>query len=230
MNVYEKLQRVQSGLKAPKSQYNKFGNYYYRNCEDIQEAVKPLLEEVKAVLVVGDELFMTGDRYYIKATAKFVDCESAETVDNTAYAREEQDKKGMDVSQVTGSASSYARKYALNGLFCIDDTKDADTLQEPEKQSSNPRTTKGEKQKGQSEPKKLTDAQVSDLIGECERTGKHWRPICSMYGVEKFSDMNELQYNDCMQRFRNTPDKPSGQSTVPPDDPDEGLPWNEAGR
>ena len=126
MNVYEKLQHVQSGLKAPKNQYNKFGNYYYRNCEDIQEAAKPLLQEVKAVLVVGDELILTGDRYYIKATAKFVDCESGESVDNTAYAREEQEKKGMDVSQVTGSTSSYARKYALNGLFCIDDVKDAD--------------------------------------------------------------------------------------------------------
>ena len=126
MNVYEKLQRVQFGLKAPKNQYNKFGNYHYRNCEDIQEAAKPLLQEVKAALIVGDELMLIGDRYYIRATARFVDCESGETVDNTAYAREEQEKKGMDVSQVTGSTSSYARKYALNGLFCIDDVKDAD--------------------------------------------------------------------------------------------------------
>ena len=126
MNVYEKLQHVQSGLKAPKNQYNKFGNYHYRNCEDIQEAAKPLLQEVKAALVVGDELVMIGERYYIRATARFVDCESGETVENTAYAREEQEKKGMDVSQVTGSTSSYARKYALNGLFCIDDVKDAD--------------------------------------------------------------------------------------------------------
>ena len=84
------------------------------------------MKAVKAALVVGDELVLIGDRYYIKATARFIDCESGETVENTAYAREEQEKKGMDVSQVTGSTSSYARKYALNGLFCIDDVKDAD--------------------------------------------------------------------------------------------------------
>lgn len=131
MSVYEKLLKVQSELKAPKNQYNKFGSFYYRSCEDIQEGVKPLLREINAVLVVGDELVLVGDRYYIKATAKFIDAESGESVENTAYAREETDKKGMDSSQITGSASSYARKYALNGLFCIDDVKDADT-QKPE--------------------------------------------------------------------------------------------------
>ena len=131
MSVYEKLLKVQSELKAPKNQYNKFGSFYYRSCEDIQEGVKPLLKEINAVLVVGDELVLVGDRYYIKATAKFIDVESGESVENTAYAREETDKKGMDASQITGSASSYARKYALNGLFCIDDVKDAD-MQKPE--------------------------------------------------------------------------------------------------
>ena len=110
MNVYEKLQHVQEALKAPKNQYNKFGDYHYRNCEDIQEAAKPLLKEVKAALVVGDELVLIGDRYYIKATARFIDCESTDKVENTAYARESLDKKGMDASQVTGSTSSYARK------------------------------------------------------------------------------------------------------------------------
>lgn len=130
MNIQEKLLQVQAGLKAPKSQYNKFGNYYYRNCEDIQEAAKPLLGEVKATLVVGDELVQMGERFYIKATARFMDCESGEEITNTAYAREELEKKGMDASQVTGSTSSYARKYALNGLFCIDDVKDADNQEE----------------------------------------------------------------------------------------------------
>ncbi|WP_024292831.1 ERF family protein [Lacrimispora indolis] len=126
MNIQEKLLQVQAGLKAPKSQYNIFGKYYYRNCEDIQEAAKPLLGEVKAVLIVGDELVQMGERFYIKATARFVDCESGDEIKNTAFAREELDKKGMDASQITGSTSSYARKYALNGLFCIDDVKDAD--------------------------------------------------------------------------------------------------------
>ena len=136
MNVYEKLQHVQEALKAPKNQYNKFGDYHYRNCEDIQEAAKPLLKEVKAALVVGDELVLIGDRYYIKATARFIDCESTDKVENTAYARESLDKKGMDASQVTGSTSSYARKYALNGLFCIDDVKDADNQDNTDKKSA----------------------------------------------------------------------------------------------
>lgn len=127
MNIYEKLLTIQCRLKAPKNQYNSFGNYNYRSCEDIQEGVKPLLEEVKATLVVGDELVLIGDRYYIKATARIIDTENGESIENTSYAREELSKKGMDSSQITGSASSYARKYALNGLFCIDDVKDSDS-------------------------------------------------------------------------------------------------------
>lgn len=128
MNVYEKLLAVQTKLKAPKSQYNSFGKYNYRNCEDILEAVKPLCAEVKAVVRLTDRITMVGDRYYVEATARFVDCEgdNAEII-TTAYAREEEEKKGMDGSQVTGASSSYARKYALNGLFDIDDTKDSDT-------------------------------------------------------------------------------------------------------
>lgn len=127
MSVYVKLMQVQVELKAPKSQYNSFGKYKYRSCEDIQEAVKPLETKYNVALFLSDEPTMTGERYYIKATATFVDLETGETVQNTGYAREEESKKGMDGSQVTGTASSYARKYALNGLFLIDDTKDADT-------------------------------------------------------------------------------------------------------
>lgn len=127
MNIYEKLQTIQTKLKAPKSQRNNFGNYNYRNCEDILEAVKPLLAEVKAALTITDEIVVIGDRYYVKATATLYDAEECSTLTNTAYAREEESKKGMDGSQVTGASSSYARKYALNGLFAIDDTKDSDT-------------------------------------------------------------------------------------------------------
>ncbi|MGO5051449.1 ERF family protein [Lachnospiraceae bacterium LCP25S3_G4] len=127
MNVYEKLLKVQSELKAPKNQYNKFGNFNYRNCEDIQEGAKPLLKEVGAVLIIDDDLVQIGDRFYVKATATFIDIESSEKVSNSAFAREELTKKGMDASQVTGATSSYARKYALNGLFCIDDSKDSDS-------------------------------------------------------------------------------------------------------
>lgn len=135
MSVYEKLKDVQSQLKAPKGQFNSFGKYSYRNCEDILEAVKPLLNTIGAVLVVGDNLELIGERYYIKATAVFIDCETGESVTNSAYAREELDKKGMDASQITGSTSSYARKYALNGLLCIDDSKDADSMDNSKKNS-----------------------------------------------------------------------------------------------
>ena len=118
---------IQSRLKAPKNQRNNFGGYNYRNCEDIMEAVKPLLKEVNCSLIVSDDIVQVGDRIYVKATAT-LHTPSGTTFTNTAFAREPLSKKGQDDSQVTGAASSYARKYALNGLFCIDDTKDTDTL------------------------------------------------------------------------------------------------------
>lgn len=137
MNIYEKLNKIQTELKAPKGQYNDFGKYKYRSCEDIFEAVKPLLEKYKLVLTTDDELQYIGDRYYIKAIAKLIDieqpyeefddCKAVNCITNIGYAREEETKKGMDGSQITGASSSYARKYALNGLFLIDDTKDSDT-------------------------------------------------------------------------------------------------------
>lgn len=125
--ILMKLGAVQTELKAPKGQYNSFGKYKYRSCEDILEAVKPLLNAKGCTLIVSDAMENIGDRYYIKATATIFDRETGESVSNSAYAREEDTKKGMDGSQITGTASSYARKYALNGLFLIDDTKDADT-------------------------------------------------------------------------------------------------------
>lgn len=120
----EKLLRIQQELKAPKNQRNNFGGYNYRSCEDILEAVKPLLKKEGLVLILNDELVNIGERYYIKATAQLAD--ENETAETSAYAREEESKKGMDGSQITGASSSYARKYALNGLFLIDDVKDSD--------------------------------------------------------------------------------------------------------
>ncbi len=125
--VIEKLLDVQLELKAPKNQRNNFGGYNYRSCEDILEAVKPLCMKYKCLVVLTDDIVYNGNRYHIKATARFYDIESGEFIENSAFAREAETKKGMDDSQITGTASSYARKYALNGLFCIDDTKDADT-------------------------------------------------------------------------------------------------------
>lgn len=126
MSIYAKLIKVQNELKAPKNQYNSFGKYSYRNCEDICESVKPLLLANGLAMFISDNIELIGDRYYIKAIVTVVDTETGETLTNSALAREEENKKGMDSSQVTGSTSSYARKYALNGMFLIDDTKDSD--------------------------------------------------------------------------------------------------------
>jgi hypothetical protein len=135
--MIEKLSKVQAELKAPKSQRNNFGNYNYRSCEDILEAVKPLLAREGLVLTITDSIEMVGNRYYVKATATVTDGEKNFTT--TAFAREAENKKGQDESQITGSSSSYARKYALNGLFCIDDTKDADTMDNTEKPKAAPK-------------------------------------------------------------------------------------------
>lgn len=124
--LHDKLLNVQQKLKAPKNQVNQFGKYKYRSCEDILEAVKKLLGEEGLVLTISDEPIVLGDRFYVKATATVSD--GTTSISTTALAREPETKKGMDDSQITGTASSYARKYALNGLFCIDDTRDADTM------------------------------------------------------------------------------------------------------
>lgn len=151
MTIFEKLGAVQAALKAPKNQFNKFGGYKYRNCEDILEAVKPLCAANKCMIYLSDEICQTADRLYVKATAHFCDTETEKELVATAFAREEESKKGMDGSQVTGASSSYARKYALNGLLCIDDTKDSDTTNvgngvEKQATSAAPKTATGKRQ------------------------------------------------------------------------------------
>lgn len=138
-----RLTEIQKALKAPKSNRNTFANYNYRSAEDILEAVKPLLD-VEDMLTISDEIVMLGDRFYVKSTAKFIGKGENKEITSTAFARETEDKKGQDAAQITGAASSYARKYCLNGLFCIDDTRDPDTMdntkegqkQKPEKQQA----------------------------------------------------------------------------------------------
>lgn len=139
MTAIEALVQVQAELKAPKGQYNSFGKYSYRSCEDIVEAAKPILQKYGLALTLNDDLVQIGERYYIKATATITaTCgdDAGTTASVTAYAREADTKAGMDASQITGSASSYARKYALNGLFAIDDTKDADATNTVAKKQS----------------------------------------------------------------------------------------------
>ena len=127
-NIYRKLSEIQVKLKATKDLYNSFGRYSYRSAESILEAMKPLLDEYKVALVINDDIVMIGERYYVKATARLIDGETGEYVEATAFAREDESKKGQDLSQLTGSTSSYARKYAMNGLLAIDDNKDSDDL------------------------------------------------------------------------------------------------------
>ncbi len=175
MNIYEKLMNIQTKLKAPKNQYNEFGKYSYRSCEDILEGVKPLLTANKVSLVLNDELVQIGDRYYIKAVAKLIDIEKGECVEATAFARESESKKGMDSAQVTGSTSSYARKYALNGLFCIDDTKDSDALpdttQKDGKVNDNKNQTTNKKQ-NQWKVQTATDNQIKAIFAISKNIGK----------------------------------------------------------
>lgn len=128
MNIYEKLLKSQVELKAPKGQYNSFGKYKYRSCEDILEALKPVLDKFKLTLFIKDDVIEVNGRNYVKATIILINIEKPdEIIETSALAREEETKKGMDGSQITGASSSYARKYALNGMFMIDDTKDSDS-------------------------------------------------------------------------------------------------------
>lgn len=181
MNIYEKLLAIQTELKAPKSQYNSFGKYYYRNCEDILEAVKPIAAKSKTVVTITDELVRIGERYYVKAVATLTDVEDCDYISNTSFAREEEEKKGMDGSQVTGAASSYARKYALNGLFAIDDTKDSDTTNTGDSgQTSSKKGATGTQRESKSET--LTLEQAEKL---CFKSGN--------YANKPFGDLGDKQ-------------------------------------
>lgn len=180
-NLTAKLMMIQSELKAPKGQYNAFGKYNYRNCEDILNALKPHLMKYKCVVLLTDELAIIGSRFYVRATAQLVDTESNNTISVNAYAREEETKKGMDGSQITGSASSYARKYALNGLFAIDDTKDSDYTNQfgKEPQPPQPQYQAPPKQ----EPPQLPIQQVKFEINQ----------VAKKKGVKSSSVLNEVQ-------------------------------------
>lgn len=161
----EKLTRIQTELKAPKKQYNSFGKYNYRSCEDILDALKPLLDRYNASVIISDDIVLVGARFYVKATATFIDNETGQQKSATAFAREPETKKGMDESQITGTASSYARKYCLNGLFLIDDTKDADTDENRNeregRQQKQPKQQKSQKpQEKEFDPNEVSEKQA----------------------------------------------------------------------
>lgn len=193
MNIYEKLMNIQKELKAPKGQYNSFGKYKYRSCEDILESVKPLLEKYKATIILTDKLEQIGERYYIRAMAILIDTESDNSIENTAYAREEETKKGMDGSQITGTSSSYARKYALNGLLLIDDTKDAD---------ADEFTKENNKGKTKEEPKekKITPGQLKVLSKLY--TGDNLVKLLELNKIDKLEDMSMEKANEIILKLK----------------------------
>lgn len=185
--VTEKLMAIQTKIKAPKNLYNSFGKYKYRNAESICEAVKPYLENQKCALTLSDEIVEVGGRVYVKATAILRDIEDGECVSVSAYARESEDKKGMDDSQITGTASSYARKYALNGLFLLDDTKDADSDEHYIEE-------KAKQQQEAVENACITDTKVKALRELLKKNGVSEKKLCSLYKVESIENLTEKKH------------------------------------
>jgi hypothetical protein len=161
-DLTSKLASIQQTLKAPKGQVNTFGKYKYRSCEDILEAVKPLLGDL--VLTISDDIVEVGGRVYVKATVSIYS--GSGSVSTTAFARESETKKGMDDAQITGSASSYARKYALNGLFCIDDTKDADATNQHDK------------------PSRIDESQLAVIYDLLDKTDSEIEKFCDAFGIK----------------------------------------------
>ena len=183
-NIFSRLQAVQMELKAPKDQYNNFGKYSYRSCEDILEAVKPLCEKQGLLLSLTDEIEEMGGRNYIKAIARVIEMDTGKDFFTTAFAREDELKKGMDGSQISGCASSYARKYALNGLFCIDDTKDADTRD------------------NRSEVQLTTQKQQNELEVLCQKTGTDLQIVLSWAHCRNIKELTVPAWQQAVARLR----------------------------
>ena len=192
--VLETLSKIQKEMKAPKGQYNSFGKYKYRSCEDILEAVKPYLNGT--VLYISDEMILIGERYYIKATATIRNGEDAVSV--TAYAREEVDKKGMDSSQITGAASSYARKYALNGLLLIDDTKDSDATNDhgagaqAAKKGGN--QVDALKEKLDTDPT-ISEEQAKTIAAKCKQYKVSYDSLMAHFKIKGLMEIKQAQIN-----------------------------------
>lgn len=178
MGLAEKLSYIQQKMKAPKNMYNSFGKYNYRNAESIFEAFKQFESEYKVALIVGDEITMVGNRIYVQAIATLMDCETQESISVKAFAREASDKKGMDDSQITGTASSYARKYALNGLFLLDDTKDADTDENHNECETGQKKKEKEEAKEKEEEKKRIQEKRTEIEEICKKHNYTPEAIC----------------------------------------------------
>tara|TARA_Y100000310_G_scaffold28146_1_gene26796 strand:+ start:1004 stop:1675 length:672 start_codon:yes stop_codon:yes gene_type:complete len=204
-NPILKLVAIQKDLKAPKNQFNSFGKYNYRSCEDILEAVKPLCHAAGVVLTLTDEVVQVGSWVYVKAIASVQDESGA--FSTVAYAREPAERKGMDASQITGSASSYARKYALNGLFCIDDAKDADTQERPPAPAQKPYAAPQPQQAAPPQQPPANDGlrKAFHATGT-ELYGAGWdakrAELCAHYGVESSNDMTAQTISNLITRMK----------------------------
>lgn len=211
MNLYEKLAKIQASMRVPKDLYSDFGKYYYRNAETIMNAFKPLGSEYNAVLFVQDEVVAVDGWHYIKATAVLADLESDAQITASAYAREESTKKGMDASQISGTASSYARKYALNGLFLLDDVKDADTdefkgtVNQATQRSGNNNGARNNT--GQAGANCLRQEYIQYLYAELKRTGIGLKRVLATYGCAHVEELTDAQYNDAVKKLAKSPNK-----------------------
>lgn len=203
MGLKEKLSAIQREMKAPKNLYNSFGKYNYRNAESILEAFKPFEEKYKVCMTINDSIEVYGDRVYVKAEAVLYDCESAEVMKVNAYAREAQEKKGMDDSQVTGATSSYARKYALNGLFLLDDTKDADSDEYAKQTSSKGKAEKPQTQAKEApkEEEKPTPAEIEKLENLCIKDNVDRIALAMAYKKNDITELNKAQYENLIKNW-----------------------------
>ena len=193
-------------MKAPKNRHNKFGGYSYRSCEDILEAVKPLLKKYKAIIRLNDRIEQIGDRYYVNAQAFFYDVESEDGVTCAeAYAREPEEKKGMDAAQITGTASSYARKYALNALLLIDDVKDADSNEFREEQEAKANRSNKQKKTEASEEVAfdalVSAAQVTTIERMLEKADVPAEKFCTIYKITNLTELPADQYDDAVKKL-----------------------------
>lgn len=202
MNIYEKLQMVQNELHVPKNLTNKFGGYNYRNAEGICEAAKPILAKHGLALTISDEIFEICGRIYVKAYATVHDFESNDVIMCKAFAREPEEKKGMDAAQITGTCSSYARKYALNGLFLLDDTKDPDS---EEYKTTADAKAKAEvvssKKKAEPAAERITPDQLEVLKAKAKESGTSSAKIKEIFNIAKVEDMNQVQFEACIKKL-----------------------------
>ena len=199
----KKIVAIQSSLNAPKNQYNSFGKYKYRSCEDILEALKPLLSQHGLVQTITDSVEFLGDRYYIKASVIVTD--GVNRIENSAMAREEESKKGMDASQLTGATSSYARKYALNGMWCIDDSKDADTNEHTTQTSNQSANNKQSQAHTQQQNWKIDRQQITALKNAIVQKGYSVQSACEVWNIGSLAEIEKSNFQSFMTAVNEWP-------------------------